>query len=321
MSVMIRILGSIAVVADGVNVHLGDRKHRIFIAILALEGRCVEKRRLVELLWGEEHLPQDPDGQLHVYATRLRKALDEASPGRSAVLRTLPRIGYELDRGAVEIDVVRFRRLAAQARAALDREPRTAARLGRAALAEWGDPAGVRGGTPLEAVEPQLERITEGLRQEYQAALMACLRAELCCGMHQELLPELARLASYDGYGEENQELARIRMLAAYRAGNKTDALDIYQKMHDVLDLNLGIEPDPETRKLKKQILTDDSELQLPETEQPNSEEPEDPSAVETPIGRRPTVHQRAHTINNIDQVHASEVIFGTVLRNSSDEE
>src|SRR5262249_51374598 len=71
----------------------------------------------------------------------------------------------------------------------------------------------------------------------------------------------------------ENQELARIRMLATYRTGNKSDALEIYERIRDVLDQKFSSEPDAETKKLKKQILTDDPALQLRKAERVNTEE------------------------------------------------
>jgi len=282
MAVDMKILGPISMTIDGMEINLGDRKQRILLSVLALENRRVEKDRLAQLLWEEDRLPQDPDGQLHGYFSRIRKAIEDVSPGSGRMLKTWRGVGYGLELDAASVDYHRFRRFAAQAKATGERDPETAARLGSAALSEWGSPAGVRGGTPLDAVESQLERIVEGLRQEYQSALMAYLHAELACGRHEQLLPELARLAGYDEYGAENQELARIRMLAIYRAGNKSEALDIYQRIYDVLDEKFSSKPDAETKKLKKQILTDDPALQLREAEHVTPDEPAD-TAAEAP--------------------------------------
>lgn len=301
MVVDIKILGPISMIIDGVAVILGERKQRILLGVLALEIRRVEKCRLARLLWEEDGLPQDPGGQLHGYFYRMRKAIEDASPGSGSMLRTWRGVGYELALDAGTVDYHRFRRFAAHAKAAVERDPETSARLGRAALAEWSSsPAGVRGGTPLDAVEPQLERIIEGLRQEYQVALMTYLHAELACGRHIQLLPELARLASYDEYGAENQELARIRMLATYRAGNKSDSLDIYQQIHDVLDEKLCSEPDAETKELKKQILTGDPALRLRDAEHENVEESAKTGAATTNATTEPETRSRSVFMNNV---------------------
>jgi DNA-binding SARP family transcriptional activator len=318
MVARINVLGPVSMTLDGRPVPLGDRKQRTLLSILALENRRVEKARLAQLLWPDERFPQDPDAQLRGYVNRIRKALKEVSPGSERMLRTWPGMGYQLEIDESAVDYHRFRRLAAQAKLALERDAAKSVDLGRAALAEWGRPAGVRGGTPLDAVEPQLERITEALRQEYQAVLMTCLTAELECGRHEQLLPELARLAGYDEYGAENQELARIRMLATYRSGNRTEALEIYERLREALHDSLAAEPDGETRKLRKQIITDDPALQparadapLDDEERPAEQPTESPSA---PTG--PTFHQKAETINNIDRMEAETINIGTFLEN-----
>ena len=315
MDVDITILGPISMTLGGRPVPLGDRKRRTLFAILALERGLVGKSRLIQLLWPEEHAPKDPDGQLHTYVNHLRKALREVAPGSEKMLETLRNVGYQLQVEPYAVDCHRFRQLASQAKRALERDPARAAQDGRAALAAWGTPAGVRGGTPLEAVEPQLELITEGLRQEYQAALMTCLHAELKCGGHEQLLPELARLASYDEYGAENQELARIRMLATYRSGNRTEALKIYDHLRDRLQDSLAAEPDEETRKLRRRIMIDDPELQLPRTDdQVGDGEKPDGKENERPAGH--VFNQTAETINIVDRMEAETINLGTFLEN-----
>ena len=310
MAPKIKILGPISLMIDDLPVPLGDRKQRILLAVLAMEKGPVGNSRLAELLWPEEKQPPDPAGRLYQYINRIRTALRQARPGSDHLLRTRPGFGYELEISESAVDYHRFRRLAAQARQALPKEPAKSAALGRAALAEWGRPYGVRGGRPLDGGEPQLERIIEGMRQEYQAALMTCLTAELESGRLEDLLGESARLAAYDQYGAENQELARIRMLATYRSGNRAEALEIYERLRETLNESLAADPDEETRKLRKQIINDDPALRptTPDAEVLDAEEPAESSKSRS----GPTFHQSAKTINNIDRMEAQTINLGT---------
>ena len=299
----IKILGPVALTIDDLPVALGERKQRILLAVLAMKKGPVENSRLAELLWTEEGFPADPTPRLQQYVYRLRAALREANPDSALLLRSYSGIGYELEVGDSAVDYRRFRWLAALAKQARPSDPARSAALGREALAEWGHPAGVRGGRPLDGREPQLERLIEGMRQEYQAALITCLTADLACGRYEHVVAESAELAAYDQYGAENQELARLRMLATYRSGNRAVALEIYEHLRETLNESLAADPDEETRKLKKQIINDDPALRpaTPEAALPEAEEP---------TGH--IFHQTAKTITNVERMEAQTINLGT---------
>lgn len=306
MNMKIRVLDRISVTIDGVEVRLGDRKQRAVLGILALDRGWVEKGRLASLVWDLDRGPQNPDAQIQGYLKGIRKAFDEAVPGSSRLITTLRGVGYQLEIGAASVDYLRFRELAALAAAAGLEDPEAAVRFGRKALAEWGDSTGVRGRMPLEASEPPLENLAEAMRQEYQVALMACLHADMARGRHKELIPELARLAGHDSYGAENEELARIRMLAYHRAGEGGRAYEVFDRLRHTLVKAFGSDPTKETSQLKDQIIKDDPALLLPETaekEVENEVNPEgtaDPAAEieqeepEPEVRERPKFMQRA---------------------------
>jgi DNA-binding SARP family transcriptional activator len=242
---------------DGRPVNLGERKQRTLLALLALDNKLVAKDRLERLLWEKEAAPQDPPGQIHGYVARLRRAIEAASPGASTVLRTTRDVGYQLDLDPAAIDYHRFREAAAKARAGAAGDPETVARHAKAALDEWGAPAGVRGGgLPLGTLEAQLGPTVQGLRDQYQAALMTYLGAELACGRHEQLIAPLAALAGYDEHGARCQELARLRALAIHRTGNKSAALEVLEQLREVLHEDGG-DLDPATRELRIQIMAD----------------------------------------------------------------
>jgi DNA-binding SARP family transcriptional activator len=217
----------------------------------------VRKDRLERLLWADGAAPRDPSGQIHGYVARIRKAVEAVSPGASAVLRTERDVGYLLDVAADDIDYHRFRNWAARAQASASADPEAAARYARSALDEWGAPAGVRGDAlPLGTLETQLEPIVQGLHDQYQAALMTYLAAELDCGRHEQLIAPLAALAGHDEHGARCQELARLRAMAIHRTGNKSAALAVLEQLREVLHAEGG-DLDPATRDLRIRIMAD----------------------------------------------------------------
>src|SRR5262249_52713073 len=63
-----------------------------------------------------------------------------------------------------------------------------------------------------------------------------------------------------------NPHRERLReqlMLALYRSGRQTEALDVYRDIRSTLD-ELGIEPGERLRRLERQILSQDEELAAP---------------------------------------------------------
>ncbi|MEU0553718.1 BTAD domain-containing putative transcriptional regulator [Dactylosporangium sp. NPDC006015] len=263
MHVDVRVLGKIKLFVNDSEVNLGDRKQRLLLANLAIERRLVEKPQIIERLWPEEEVPENPAELVYNYVNRIRAAFTKAGVDGAAVLATSHNIGYELKVAAHQVDYHRFRALRARAEVALiDRRADEAARLGRLALAEWGSPAGLLGGTPLEREERQLQGRIRAMQLDYRATLMLCLDAEMRCGQHRRLLPELALLAA-DDYGSDDQELARLRMLAHFRSGQKKEAIMVYVKLEDVLSEKHGSSPDEETKEMHRQIKKDDEALNL----------------------------------------------------------
>jgi len=270
MRVEIKVLNQVSVELDGKRVRLGDQKQRNLLGILAIELRPVSKDALARLLWEEgllwgekeEKRLKNPEGQLHSYVSRLRQAMDAVVSGSGeTLLRTRRGLGYCLHAAEDDIDYHRFRRLARSAVSAAT--PAEGARLGRLALAQWGETSGTRGGYPLGTTDLLLESYTEKMRQEYQAALMTCLQAELDCGRHRQILPELNGLAQ-DAAGRDNEELARMRMLAYYRSGLPQQALAVYQDLYQVA-AGYGHDLNPKTKELQQMILNQDPALNLPE--------------------------------------------------------
>ncbi|MEU9888416.1 BTAD domain-containing putative transcriptional regulator [Sphaerisporangium sp. NPDC051011] len=259
-----RLLGPIEVWhADG-QFTLGRRAQRCLLGLLLLDtGRAVPVSRLLSLLWDDDP-PDNARGVLHSHVARLRGTLD---PDRSGArgFRLLRRgDGYlaETDPGAV--DVHRFRERVGQARRTADPGDRT--RLLREALSYWRGPL-----LADVATERMRDRVGLGLEELRLSALESCLEAELDCGRHRELLPELADLVRQHPVREK---LIRAYMLALYRDGRRPDALAVYRSAHAHFGRELGLEPTVELRRLHEMILGGDASLH------PRAPEPAAPAVV-----------------------------------------
>jgi hypothetical protein len=132
------LLGPLAVRLDGVTVPLRRGSQRTLLAALLLAGnRVVSADAIAEALCGPTPPPSAPVA-IRNYVSRLREALGEAGTER---ICTQPR-GYLIPVSEDELNLDRFERLLASARAAESEGSRDAAAgRARAALALWrGEP-------------------------------------------------------------------------------------------------------------------------------------------------------------------------------------
>jgi YVTN family beta-propeller protein len=234
------ILGPVEVRADGAPLSLGGPKPRALLAILLLHANePVSRDRLIDGLWGERP-PASAGHTLDDYVSRLRKAI-----GPDRIERRPP--GYALHAAAEEIDVARFERLAAEGRAQLAAgEARAAATL-RRALELWRGPA-------LADVlyEPFASVEAARLEEQRLAVLEDRVEADLAVGRGAELVEELHALVREHPLRER---LVGQLMVALYRAGRQTAALEVYRSMRRRLADELGLEPGPHLRELERAIL------------------------------------------------------------------
>src|SRR6266498_2886148 len=95
--------------------------------------------------------------------------------------------------------------------------------------------------------------------------------------------PALADFA-YESFAQlEIARLEELRLAALYRDGRQAEALDVYKRIRNQLDAELGIEPGPVLRRLQQSILQQESSLDpsvaIPERSILVS--PQDPHALE----------------------------------------
>ena len=188
--------------------------------------------------------------------SRLRKAL-----GDPAELVTRPP-GYVLTLQPAQLDLLRFEALVAGARTTLEAgRAEQAARDLRDALALWR-------GRPLADLEsePLYRVIAERLDGAWLDAVELRVEADLSLGRHAALATELGALVRRHPHRER---LRGALMLALYRSGRQTEALEVYTEGRRRLDAELGLEPGPALRLLHQQILEQAAALDQPVSASP----------------------------------------------------
>ncbi|NGO74263.1 transcriptional regulator, SARP family protein [Streptomyces sp. YC504] len=240
-----RLLGGIEAVADGRQMDLGPARQRSVLAALLMDvGRAVPVDQLVQRVWADTP-PKRAKDTLYSYLSRLRRLLPCA-------IDRLPG-GYVLTADAQAIDVHRFRRLLAAARAEAD---------DAIALAAYEEALGLWGGEPFEGADaPWFNATREALVRERLAADLDCTDLMLRLGQHAELQAELsARCAAHP----LDERMAAQYMLALYRCGRQADALAHYRRVRRLLREELGIDPGGRLRELHEAILAGDAALTAP---------------------------------------------------------
>ena len=240
----IRLLGPVELMVGGKPVGLGGTKQRAVLAMLALApNQAVSADRLTDGLW-QGALPTSAPKMVQHYIWQLRKALPESA---DAQIVTRGR-SYELRIDEDGIDVRRLRRLLATASGAS-----TNGEL-HAALELWrGDPLADVADEPFAAAEI---RELQALRLD---ALEQLVQDELAAGRVREALDGIDELVSGDPLRERTHAL---RMLALYRAGRQSEALDAFRSARQTLLEELGVEPGSELRRLQAAILRQDPDLE-----------------------------------------------------------
>jgi DNA-binding SARP family transcriptional activator/ABC-type branched-subunit amino acid transport system substrate-binding protein len=245
-----RILGPLEVVREGSVLPSPPNKPRALLALLLLRrGMAVGVDELADDLWGEQP-PATAIKSIQVYVSQLRKSLGEG------VLETRGR-GYVLVADDDAVDAARFERLldrGTELRAA--GEPKAAAEILTGALALWRGPP-LADFTYEPWARPEIARL-EDLRL---TGLEERIDAELELGRAATLVGELTGLVEHH---PGRERLLGQLMLALYRSGRQTDALDVYREQRRRLDEELGLEPSAALRELEAAMLRQEPSLGRP---------------------------------------------------------
>lgn len=244
-----RILGPLEVRGEQGALALGGVKPRTVLAFLLLHANePVSAESLALALWGED-APAGAVKTVQVHVSRLRKAL-----GGVDIVETTP-AGYRLRVHQGELDAERFDRMVDDGRRALaGGDAEGAAALLREALSLWRGP-------PLAefAYEPFAQTEIARLEEQRLAAIEARVDSELAAGWHASLVGELGQLVAAN---PTRERLVGQLMLALYRCGRQSDALEMYGRARHTLVAEIGVEPGTELRRLHEAILRHDVSLE-----------------------------------------------------------
>ena len=217
--------------------------------MLALRAnRTVSADDLIDGLWGDRP-PASAAKNVQAYISRLRKAL--SADGSWATIITRGR-GYELQVSENAVDAARFERLVERARAEAERGIADGAAQG--ALALWR-------GAPLADVasEPFARAEIGRLEELHLRAIELAIDAELADGRYRDVIGMLEALIVEHPLHERFR--AQL-MLALYRAGRQSEAMEAYRAAHRTLLAEIGGEPGLELRELQEGILRQDAALE-----------------------------------------------------------
>lgn len=256
--VEIRVLGPLALSCDGRQLAVTASKPRKVLALLLLNaGFIVPTRALMTEVWGERP-PRSASTTLQTYVLQLRRSLGDmlalpASTVANDVLITRES-GYLFRADGMKFDLPEYEGLAREGRIAFgDGDHDKAVRLIDAAIDLWRGPAlvDVAAGQLIEAEILRLEESRLSL-------LEFRIEVNLLLGRHHEILSELTALVARHPLHEELHEKF---MLALYRSGRRSQALEVFQHLRCTLIRELGLEPTPSLQRLQRGILTSDPVL------------------------------------------------------------
>ncbi|GAB3716487.1 BTAD domain-containing putative transcriptional regulator [Nocardiopsis oceani] len=248
------VLGPIAVwTSGGERVRVpGTKVRALLCALLIHEGHPVSVDRLVDALW-DGRPPNQSAGALQAKVSRLRKALDQAEPGGRALVEHGPG-GYRLAVDPSDVDATRARELLERSRSATD--PGSGAEALREALALWRGPA--YADVADEGFAHHAAARLEELRLTAEEELA---QARLELGEHRLLVGELGDLVERHPLRER---LRSAHMLALYRSGRQSEALESYEWLRSHLAEELGLDPGAELTALHSSLLARDASLESP---------------------------------------------------------
>jgi DNA-binding SARP family transcriptional activator len=243
------LLGTLEVLEEDRTLTPTAAKPRQVLAMLAVNANTmVSAEQLIDELWPEGP-PTRAKTTVQTYVYQLRKLLGRSftSARGKEILITRP-AGYVLAVPRRNVDIFYFQDLMERGRAALHRDDTSrAADLLREALSLWRGPM-------LTDVthSPRLQGHCVYLEEQRMEALALRIEADLESSRHREIIGELRQLVST----HRLHEWLYVRLMEAlHRSGRRSEALDVYQQLHRLLEDELGLEPPTDAKQLQHQIL------------------------------------------------------------------
>lgn len=269
------VLGPLGVVDGNTDLTPTAPKVREVLALLLLRhNRLVPTSTIIDELW-PENPPASAMQTLQTYIYKIRKSLTRREDGDDLLI-TKPQ-GYIITFPPENLDLHRFEQLTTKGSRALEAgDPGTAAAALTEALALWRGPAlaDIRTGELLSANVTALE-------ESRLRALELRIDADLQLGRHRDVIRELKELVTAHRLHEGFH--TRL-MLALYRSGRRSEALEVYHALRRLLVDELGVEPSLEARRLQRSLLSCDPALDFV----PRASSPASSPAPQAPLPMTP---------------------------------
>lgn len=246
----LQLLGAPSVFDDLREIYLPSQKAQALLFYLAAEyGRSFSRSQIIALLW-EESSEREGRNSLSTVLTRLRQSLPifpVRAEGDTLVWQPSPDVWVDLQEFQAAAQAAQVERGARQANT-----PQRIERLETAAALYRGaflDGFGVR---DSETYDEWLRLERERWQQRWLNVLEQLIDAYTMSGEWERALVH-ARSATAADPLQERFHCALMRL--HYQLGDRAAALAQYRLCRDVLERELGVEPDPETSALYQAIV------------------------------------------------------------------
>lgn len=218
----------------------------VVLAVLVLERhRGLSRSELAEELWGG-HVPPGWDGTLRSILSKLRSSLETIGLERGTLAQAFGHYQLRLPpSGWVDVE------------AAFDGVHRAEAALGNGSPREacgWALVAATIARRPfLPGAEGRLVSHWRGVLQDVRVRALDCLaEVWILTGQPQLAVRDAASALQLEPFRESSY---RLMMRAHASAGNRAEALRVYERCRMLLAEELGVPPSPETERVYLEIL------------------------------------------------------------------
>lgn len=258
-------LGPFLATVNDVSVLPRATKPRTLLALLAIYSeRVVALDTIIEELW-ESSPPRSAVTIIQGYVRQIRQLIENplrrtrCSAGQMDAKMVIKWdvTGYRLRRHDGRLDIEDHDHLIDAANHALNDSDLLLARsLLTDAQSLWRGAAfaDIRAGSRIAA------EVTR-LRESHRTAVERRIELDLRLGRHHEILPELAALTAEQ---PSNESLRGHYAVALYRSGQRIRALAECDELRNHLAEAFGLHPSRSIAKLRQDILTNDSALEIP---------------------------------------------------------
>jgi DNA-binding SARP family transcriptional activator len=248
----IRLLGPIEVRGRGGEVAYASLQEKALLVLLALHlNEPVPEDEIFQALWGDD-VPATAGASCGSLVSGLRLLI--AGSGKGLRIEA-ERSGYRMIGGKDAVDLAVVKDVVRQARKA------TAAKKWARAVSLLTTASAAWRGRALGdlADEPWAAPYSEELEELRLQVLELRFEAELACGRHIEVLPELQALTAAHPLREG---FAAQLMLALFRCGRTRESLAVYRQLYTDLAHHLAAEPSPRLQRLHTQIASKDTTVE-----------------------------------------------------------